>query len=85
MTGPAGPLRPRRADVAGVYDRGAAAYQALWSPVIVPPAAALVRFLGLHGRCVVADVGAGTGALLDDIRAAAHPAPDGLPQQMAPA
>ncbi len=53
------------------YDRGAAAYEALWSPVILPPAAALVRFLGLTGRCVVADVGAGTGALLGAIRSTA--------------
>ena len=53
------------------YDRGAEAYEALWSPVILPPAAALVRFLGLTGRCVVADVGAGTGALLSAICSAA--------------
>ena len=53
------------------YDRGAEVYEALWSPVILPPAAALVRFLGLTGRCVVADVGAGTGALLGAIRSAA--------------
>jgi SAM-dependent methyltransferase len=71
VTGRAGPLRPRRADVADIYDRGAAAYQALWSAVILPPAAALVRFLGPHGRCVVADVGAGTGALIGTIRSAA--------------
>jgi SAM-dependent methyltransferase len=66
---PAG--RPRRGDVAGSYDRGAGAYEALWSPVILPPAAALVGSLGLAGRCVVADVGAGTGALLGAIRTAA--------------
>lgn len=65
------PPRPRRADVAGSYDRGTAAYEALWSPVILPPAAALVRFVGLTGRCVVADVGAGTGALLSAIHSAA--------------
>lgn len=70
MTGRSG-QRPRRADVASIYDRGAAAYQALWSPVILPPAAVLVRSLGLHGRCVVADVGAGTGALLGAIGSAA--------------
>jgi hypothetical protein len=63
--------RPRRADVADSYDRGADAYEALWSPVILPPAAALVRHLGLTGRCVVAEVGAGTGALLSLIRSAA--------------
>ena len=33
---------PRRSDVAASYDRGAVAYEALWSPVILPPAAALV-------------------------------------------
>lgn len=66
----ADPARPRRADVAASYDRGAAAYEALWSPVILPPAAALAASLGLTGRCVVADVGAGTGALLGAIRAA---------------
>jgi len=65
------PPRPRRADVADGYDRGAQAYEALWSPVILPSAAALVRFLGLTGGCVVADVGAGTGALLGAIRSAA--------------
>ena len=52
------------------YDRGAEVYEALWSPVILPPAAALVRLLGLTGRCVVADVGAGTGALLSAFRSA---------------
>ena len=57
--------------MADAYDRGARAYEALWSPVILPPAAALVRSLGLQGRHVVADVGAGTGALLGAIRAAA--------------
>jgi len=57
--------------VADGYDRGAEVYEALWSPVILPPAAALVRFLGLTGRCVVADVGAGTGALFGAIRSAA--------------
>jgi len=67
----ADPPRPRRADVARIYDRGAQAYEALWSPVILPPAAALIRSLGLSGRCVVADVGAGTGALLGAIRSAA--------------
>ena len=57
--------------MARIYDRGAQAYEALWSPVILPPAAALIRSLGLSGRCVVADVGAGTGALLGAIRSAA--------------
>ncbi len=66
----ADPARPRPADVADGYDLGADAYEALWSPVILPPAAALVRNLALTGRCVVADVGAGTGALLSVIRGA---------------
>jgi len=66
-----GPLRPRRADVADIYDQGASAYEALWSPVILPPAAVLVRSLGLRGRCVIADIGAGTGALLGHIGSAA--------------
>jgi hypothetical protein len=52
-----GPLRPRRADVADIYDQGASAYKALWSPVILPPAAVLVRSLGLRGRCVIAEFG----------------------------
>ena len=63
--------RPKRADVADGYDLGTDAYETLWSPVILPPAAALVPYLGLTGRCVVADVGAGTGALLGVVRSAA--------------
>jgi SAM-dependent methyltransferase len=66
-----GPLRPRRADVADIYDQGASAYEALWSPVILPPAAVLVRSLGLRGRCMIADIGAGTSALLGPIGSAA--------------
>ncbi len=71
MTKRTDPPWPRRADVAAGYDRGAEVYEALWSPVILPPAATLVRFLGLTAHCVVADVGAGTGALLSAIRSAA--------------
>jgi SAM-dependent methyltransferase len=66
-----GPPPPRRADVADSYNRGAGAYDALWSPVILPPAAALVPFLVPPGRPLVADVGGGTGALLGAIRSAA--------------
>jgi SAM-dependent methyltransferase len=62
---------PRRADVADSYNRGAGAYEALWSPVILPPAAALVAFLRLTGRPMVADVGGGAGALLGAIGSAA--------------
>ena len=53
------------------YDRGVAAYEALWSPVILPPAAALVPLLLRPGQPLVADVGGGTGALLGAIRSAA--------------
>jgi hypothetical protein len=31
--------------VVSTYDQGAGAYETLWSTVILPPAAALVRFL----------------------------------------
>lgn len=65
------PARPQRADVADSYDRGVDAYEALWSPVILPPAASLVRHLELSGSGLVVDVGAGTGALLGAIRSAA--------------
>jgi SAM-dependent methyltransferase len=65
------PPRPRRADVTDGYDRGAGAYEALWSPVILPPTASVVDSLGLTDRCMVTDVGAGTGALLGAIRSAA--------------
>jgi SAM-dependent methyltransferase len=73
MTGPAAssPPRPRRTDVAAIYDRWADVYDLLWSPVILPPAAALVPLLGLGHRSMVVDVGAGTGALVDAIRSAA--------------
>ena len=63
--------RPRRADVADSYDLGSGAYEALWSPLILPPAAALVRRLELDGAGLVVDVGAGTGALLAAIRSVA--------------
>ena len=46
----ADPPRPRRADVAGSYDLGATAYEALWSPVILPPVIALVTSLPLTSR-----------------------------------
>lgn len=71
MTHQTDPPRPRRDDVADSYNRGVDAYEALWSPVILPPATGLVRHLELGGVGVVVDVGAGTGALLGAIRAAA--------------
>lgn len=67
----ASPIRPRRTDVADSYDRGAGAYEALWGPVILPPAADLIPSLLLTGQSLVVDVGAGTGALLSAIRSAA--------------
>jgi len=65
------PARPQRADVADSYNRGVDAYEALWSPVILPPAISLLRDLELAGSDLVVDVGAGTGALLEEIRSAA--------------
>jgi SAM-dependent methyltransferase len=65
------PIRPSRVDVTASYDYGADAYETLWSPVILPPAAELVPFLALSDRSVVVDVGAGTGALAGAIRSAA--------------
>lgn len=59
-----GPSRPRRRDVVAAYDLGVAAYETLWSPVILPPAEALAAELTLTGGELVVDVGAGTGALL---------------------
>jgi SAM-dependent methyltransferase len=68
---PPGRRRPRRADVVAAYDLGAAAYQSLWSPVILPPAEVLVAALGLDGVRHVLDVGAGTGAVAPALRRAA--------------
>jgi hypothetical protein len=34
------PARPQRSDVTDGYDRGAATYEELWSPVVLPPLAA---------------------------------------------
>jgi SAM-dependent methyltransferase len=54
-----------------VYAHGAAAYDDVWSPVILPPAARVVDRLDLGGASCVVDIGAGTGALTPTLRAAA--------------
>jgi SAM-dependent methyltransferase len=60
--------RPQRADVAGAYDLGVDAYAALWSPVILSPATAVVEALALPSHARVLDVGAGAGGLLPVFR-----------------
>jgi SAM-dependent methyltransferase len=71
MTTPADTTRPRRTEVAAAYDLGVDAYIALWSPVILPAAQAVVAALDLGRAARVLDVGAGSGALEPSIRAAA--------------
>jgi SAM-dependent methyltransferase len=63
--------RPRRTDVVAAYDLGVEAYDVLWSPVILPPAVAVVEALALAPDACVVDVGAGAGGLLPTIRACA--------------
>jgi SAM-dependent methyltransferase len=53
------------------YSLGADAYDDTWSPVILPPAEAVVGRLNLAPAQRVLDVGAGTGALTPAVRAAA--------------
>ena len=60
MNAPAG---PRRVDVAAAYELGVDAYVSLWSPVILPPAQAVVAGLGLEGTPRVLDIGAGPGSV----------------------
>jgi SAM-dependent methyltransferase len=54
-----------------VYSLGADAYDDAWSPVILPPALAVVRRLDVARASYVLDVGAGTGALTPALHAAA--------------
>jgi ubiquinone/menaquinone biosynthesis C-methylase UbiE len=57
--------------LAELYSRRAAAYDALWSPVIRPPGERLLDRLPLAGARDVIDVGCGAGALLPLIQARA--------------
>jgi SAM-dependent methyltransferase len=63
--------RPQRADVAARYNLGVDAYVALWSPIILPPARAVIAALDVPPNARVLDVGSGSGALVPDIRIAA--------------
>jgi ubiquinone/menaquinone biosynthesis C-methylase UbiE len=65
------PVRPRRSDVAASYDRGVDAYMNVWSAVIQPPARMVVAGLDMSSTATVVDIGAGTGAMVPVIRAAA--------------
>jgi SAM-dependent methyltransferase len=71
MTTPAGTTRPRRSEVAAAYDLGVDTYVALWSPVILPAAQAVLAALDVGRGARVLDVGAGSGALAPSLRAAA--------------
>jgi len=63
--------RVDRTALAAVYGQGADTYDALWSPVIRPPALSVIDSLELGDAIHVLDVGAGTGALFDALRTAA--------------
>jgi ubiquinone/menaquinone biosynthesis C-methylase UbiE len=71
VTASAAASRPRRADVTAAYDLGVDVYTALWSPVILPAAQALLATLAPGPGARVLDVGTGSGALVPSIRAAA--------------
>jgi hypothetical protein len=57
MTTAASASQPRRAEVAAAYDLGADVYAALWSPVILPAAQAVVAALAPSPAARVLDVG----------------------------
>ena len=65
------PPRPARADVAASYDLGVDGYANVWSAVILPPAQAVVAALDIPRRARVVDIGAGIGALVPSVKAAA--------------
>jgi SAM-dependent methyltransferase len=57
--------------LAVVYRAGVREYDEIWSPVILPPAVAMVDALDIADARRVLDVGSGTGALLAVLSAAA--------------
>lgn len=63
--------RVDRDALAAVYSGGADVYDAIWSPVILPAAVVVATRLHLLDASRVLDVGAGTGALTDALRASA--------------
>jgi len=63
--------RVDRGALATVYGHGVDVYDNIWSPVIQPAAVSTVEEMKLNDATRVLDVGAGTGALTEELRAAA--------------